>query len=99
MKSKIARLGILTLMMMLIISACTSRPKNTTTKKPVTSTKPVTPTTKPAPVEPKELPLKVTLPEVKREFRAAWIASVANINWPSRRDLTTEQQKMKLYKY
>ena len=33
------------------------------------------------------------LPQVPREFRAAWIATVANINWPSRNDLTTEQQK------
>ncbi len=27
-----------------------------------------------------------------REFRAAWVASVANIDWPSARTLTTEQQ-------
>lgn len=35
----------------------------------------------------------VKLPEVKREFRAAWIATVANINWPSSRNLSTEEQK------
>lgn len=28
-----------------------------------------------------------------REFRAAWIATVANINWPSSRDLSVEEQK------
>ncbi|WP_228384187.1 glycoside hydrolase family 10 protein [Sphingobacteruim zhuxiongii] len=33
------------------------------------------------------------LPQVPREFRAAWIATVANINWPSKNNLTTEQQK------
>src|SRR5699024_4377935 len=33
------------------------------------------------------------LPKVNREFRAAWVATVANINWPSRRDLSTVQQK------
>lgn len=27
------------------------------------------------------------------EFRGAWIATVANINWPSRHDLTTQAQK------
>ncbi len=27
------------------------------------------------------------------EFRGAWIATVANINWPSRNDLSTEAQK------
>ncbi|MEO9571178.1 MAG: family 10 glycosylhydrolase [Polaribacter sp.] len=33
-----------------------------------------------------------TLP-IEREFRASWIASVANINWPSKRGLSSEQQK------
>lgn len=37
---------------------------------------------------------RVDLPTVSREFRAAWIASVANINWPSKNNLTTEQQKL-----
>jgi uncharacterized lipoprotein YddW (UPF0748 family) len=32
-------------------------------------------------------------PKVMQEFRAAWIASVANINWPSKPGLTTEQQQ------
>lgn len=29
----------------------------------------------------------------KREFRGVWIASVANIDWPSRPDLTNEKQR------
>lgn len=41
----------------------------------------------------KEESLVVDLPPVAREFRAAWVATVANINWPSKRNLTTEQQK------
>ena len=36
------------------------------------------------------------LPEVDREFRAAWVATVDNIDWPSRRDLTVAQQKEEL---
>lgn len=36
------------------------------------------------------------LPGIPREFRAAWIATVANIDWPSRRALTPEQQKAEL---
>ncbi|RXJ50232.1 glycoside hydrolase family 10 protein [Gelidibacter gilvus] len=32
-------------------------------------------------------------PYVMREFRAAWIATVANINWPSKSGLSTQQQK------
>ncbi len=31
-------------------------------------------------------------PEAPREFRAAWIATVANIDWPSQRTLSTEEQ-------
>ncbi|MCJ7757253.1 MAG: family 10 glycosylhydrolase, partial [Gillisia sp.] len=32
-------------------------------------------------------------PFVMREFRAAWIATVANINWPSKSDLSTMEQQ------
>ncbi len=32
----------------------------------------------------------------KREMRAVWIATVANIDWPSRRDLSSEDQKREL---
>jgi uncharacterized lipoprotein YddW (UPF0748 family) len=31
-----------------------------------------------------------------REFRAAWVATVANIDWPSRKGLTTAEQKAEL---
>ncbi|UMQ42848.1 family 10 glycosylhydrolase [Chryseobacterium sp. Y16C] len=42
---------------------------------------------------PAEEVFKTNLPEIKREFRGAWIASVANINWPSKTNLTVDQQK------
>ncbi len=32
-------------------------------------------------------------PYAEREFRAAWVATVANINWPSKPGLTSEQQQ------
>ncbi|MBN2354916.1 family 10 glycosylhydrolase, partial [candidate division KSB1 bacterium] len=32
-------------------------------------------------------------PAAEREFRAAWVASVANINWPSKTGLSSEAQK------
>lgn len=35
----------------------------------------------------------VNNPKIQREFRAAWVASVANINWPSKPGLTTQQQQ------
>ncbi|HYH14365.1 MAG TPA: family 10 glycosylhydrolase [Flavisolibacter sp.] len=34
-----------------------------------------------------------TNPKVSREFRAAWVATVANINWPSKPGLSTEAQQ------
>ncbi len=50
------------------------------------------------PVTPEEpTPIKVAKQqhefEVPREFRAAWVATVANIDWPSKPGLTTEQQQ------
>lgn len=35
-------------------------------------------------------------PEPKREFRGAWVATVANINWPSKPGLTITSQKAEL---
>lgn len=32
-------------------------------------------------------------PEIAREFRAAWVATVANIDWPSRKGLSTQEQQ------
>ena len=35
-------------------------------------------------------------PAAPREFRAAWISTVANIDWPSRRDLPVAQQQAEI---
>jgi uncharacterized lipoprotein YddW (UPF0748 family) len=37
-----------------------------------------------------------TQPEVQREFRAVWIATVSNIDWPSRPGLPVDRQKKEL---
>ena len=37
-----------------------------------------------------------TAPPVPREFRAAWVATVANIDWPSKRGLPASQQKSEM---
>lgn len=44
------------------------------------------------------LPAKADVPTTyqKRELRAAWIASVYNIDWPSQPGLPVEQQKKSL---
>ena len=36
------------------------------------------------------------LPKVEREFRAVWIATVDNIDFPTRKDLSIEQQRAEL---
>lgn len=36
------------------------------------------------------------VPSVAREFRGVWVASVANIDWPSKPGLTTQQQQLEL---
>ena len=37
-----------------------------------------------------------TLPEIKREFRAVWIATVDNIDFPTKKNLSIEEQKTEL---
>jgi uncharacterized lipoprotein YddW (UPF0748 family) len=39
---------------------------------------------------------KLNLPQIEREFRAVWIATVDNIDFPSRKGLSTEEQKREL---
>jgi uncharacterized lipoprotein YddW (UPF0748 family) len=39
-----------------------------------------------------------TLPTVTREFRAVWIATVENIDFPSRKNLSVEEQKAEILK-
>ncbi|RYG44998.1 hypothetical protein EON79_13640, partial [bacterium] len=41
-------------------------------------------------------PTQVTPPQIRREFRAVWVATVDNIDWPSKRTLSTAQQKREL---
>ncbi len=41
-------------------------------------------------------PVHENAPEPAREFRAAWVATVFNLDWPSRSGLSAEQQKAEL---
>jgi uncharacterized lipoprotein YddW (UPF0748 family) len=41
-------------------------------------------------------PSSIVPPKPAREYRAAWVATVANIDWPSRKDLSTAEQKAEL---
>lgn len=89
----------------------TSKPENQTevveTQIPEEENKTEVDTTIPAEVSPEELPKEVEVEEeiIKSEppidvaeFRAAWIATVANINWPSRSGLPTAQQQSEAIK-
>lgn len=63
-----------------------------TTQNTGNTTKPTTP--KQTPTQPKtDQTIRVNLPTIKREFRAAWVATVANINWPTKGNYNTESQK------
>ena len=42
------------------------------------------------------VPVLTTPPPARREFRGVWIASVANIDWPSQPGLSTQEQKDEL---
>lgn len=76
-------------------SATKTPPAKNTTKPNTNPPKPKEPTAVPKPAvgNTADETFRTTLPEIKREFRGAWIASVANINWPSRNNLTVEEQK------
>ena len=81
----------LTIFSGILIASCgtqKSQEPRTKSQEPRVATKPVG---KPTPENAQTT--KLVLPEVNREFRAAWIATVANINWPSKNNLSTEQQK------
>jgi len=41
-------------------------------------------------------PARVTPPAPAREFRGVWVATVDNIDWPSKKDLSTAEQKAEL---
>lgn len=79
----------------IFFSSCSTPKKpQTAAKKPVVTTK----TSPPKAPQKNAETLKLNLPEVNREFRAAWVATVANINWPSRNNLSTEEQKLEALK-
>jgi uncharacterized lipoprotein YddW (UPF0748 family) len=41
-------------------------------------------------------PSSIIPPQPAREFRAAWVATVANIDWPSQKTLSTKEQQAEL---
>ncbi|MEO8619542.1 MAG: family 10 glycosylhydrolase [bacterium] len=43
-----------------------------------------------------QTPVDSTPPPIQREFRAAWVATVDNIDWPSRQGLSTAEQQREM---
>ncbi|WP_218937578.1 family 10 glycosylhydrolase [Antarcticibacterium sp. W02-3] len=95
------------LVILAFITACSSQKTVTNQKKEslpeaplempkvvVEEASPVSPLPPPAP-EPEDIKEYITRPKspAMREFRAAWIATVANINWPSKAGLSTAEQQ------
>lgn len=53
----------------------------------------IAPTPKPSKAPAIQSVVKFDQPKTEREFRAAWVATVANIDWPSKPGLTTAEQQ------
>ncbi len=64
-----------------LVSSCTT----------VEPARPAVPPAPPAPAAPGDPAL--VPPAAPREFRAAWVSTVANIDWPSKQNLNAEQQQ------
>jgi uncharacterized lipoprotein YddW (UPF0748 family) len=71
-----------------VLSACSSPPVSVKT--------PPAPSAIIANAPPPSLPLSRETPPTPREFRATWVSTVANIDWPSRRDLSSDKQKAEI---
>ena len=48
------------------------------------------------PVAPPTTPAALVVPDISREFRGLWVATVANIDWPSRTGLSMASQQAEL---
>lgn len=106
--NSIPRLFCLFLISILLFGACKSKkPVVTTSKRPSTPTSTIPPKTSET-LPTKTLPavtlkpLSYQMPDIPREFRGVWIATVANIDWPVSPDSPWEVQKgefLKLLNY
>ena len=64
-----------------IQAACTTAPSVESSNKPSSDVAIILP------------PASFEAPAAPREFRAAWVATVSNIDWPSRQDLSSQKQQ------
>ena len=98
------RLFHLFLISILLFAACKSKkPVATTPIRPSSPTSTVSPkTSETLPAKPQPAvalkPLAYRMPDIPREFRGVWIATVANIDWPVSPDSPWEVQKREYIK-
>ncbi|MCU0618116.1 MAG: hypothetical protein MUD17_13670, partial [Gemmatimonadaceae bacterium] len=85
LRSLVVRPYLLAAATLLVLAACGESPTA-----PITPEPPAPPPTPPGPTVP------LTPPELPREFRGLWVATVGNIDWPSRSDLSIGQQQAEL---
>ena len=81
------------------MSAPTSagKPAESTAPAPASPTPVATPGRKPPPAPPRtRAVVGAEAPPLAREFRGVWVASVANIDWPSKRTLSSAEQQAEL---
>lgn len=77
-----------------MLAACGTAPEQTAPAVGGTPAAPVAVPVRPPAAEPAAgAPPALEAPALPREFRAAWVATVANIDWPSRRDLSSARQQ------
>ena len=80
------------------VAVATARPDTTvaSTTRPAPASAPGRTTPGRATPAPGRLAVSAEAPPLAREFRGVWVASVANIDWPSKRTLSTAEQQAEL---
>nr|WP_154375914.1 family 10 glycosylhydrolase [Duganella guangzhouensis] len=76
-----------------LLEGCSSTPIPTTPESGTSPARPPEPSARPQPGAPVVAADPQTPPPAPREFRAAWVSTVANIDWPSRSNLSTAKQQ------
>ena len=90
MPNLLLRLGVLAVVVILLLATVGGAWAHSVTPPAPVAAPPVV---APVPLVP---PVAVKPPPVRREFRGVWLATVSNIDWPSRPGLTTDEQKAEL---
>ena len=88
-------LRLLSLILLASLGACNTAPSlvQPTAPQPVSS---LPATGKTAPILAAKQITSLQAPPAPREFRAVWVSTVSNVDWPSRKNLSSEQQKTEI---